>query len=52
MAILAHLSSAQLTEVMYLFCRVLYDTMAQFLSMPHYTPGPYRNMDLTTTMYM
>ena len=38
LTILNDLSSAQLTEMLYIMCRVLYDTGAQPLGMPHYLP--------------
>jgi hypothetical protein len=50
MIILVELSSAQLTELMYIIIRILFDTKAQQLGMPHYITGPYHNKNLTTTM--
>ena len=50
MTLLAHQSAAQRTEILCLFCRVLYDTKAQEKGMPHYVPQPYRNRELTSTM--
>jgi hypothetical protein len=50
MIILVELSSAQLIELMYLIIRILFDTKAQQLGMPHYIPGPYRNKNLSTTI--
>ena len=41
LTILNDLSSAQLTEMLYIMCRVLYDTGAQPLGMTHYLPGSY-----------
>jgi hypothetical protein len=50
MYILVELSSAQLTEMLYLIIRI--KTKAQLLGMPHYIPGPYRNKNLSTTMFL
>ena len=50
MYILLELSSAQLSEMLYLIQRILYETKAQQQGVPHYLPGPYRNQDLTTEM--
>jgi hypothetical protein len=50
MYILLELSSAQLSEMLYLIQRILYKTKAQLLGVPHYLPGPYRNKDLSTVM--
>jgi hypothetical protein len=48
--ILLQLSSAQLSEMLYLIQRILYETKAQQQGVPHYLTGPYRNQDLTTVM--
>ena len=48
--ILLQLSSVQLSEMLYLIQRILYETQAQLLGVPHYLPGPRRNKDLTTVM--
>ena len=48
--ILLQLSSAQLSEMLYLMQRILYETKAQEQGVPHYLPGPYRNKDLTSEM--
>jgi hypothetical protein len=50
--IFRELSFAQLSEMLYLIQRILYETKAQQQGVPHYLPGPYRNKDLTTVMWL
>jgi hypothetical protein len=50
MYILLELSAVQLSEMLYLIIRILYETKAQLLGIPQYIPGPYRNKDLSTVM--
>ena len=50
--ILVKLTPTQLSEILCLVCRMLYNTKIQDKGIPHYVPESYRNLSLTADMAM